>query len=427
VTDVEGVLRGLAPSVLGDVARRYDNFDDAEDAVQDALVAAATQWPDEGMPDNPRGWLTAVAVRRVNDRLRGDSARRRREEAAASREPAGDPAPVPDSDDTLALLFLCCHPVLTPASAIPLTLRACGGLTTAEIATAFLVPEATMAQRISRAKKRIRESDVPFEMPTGAAWTDRIRSVMHVLYLIFNEGHTASAGAAVARSELSGEAIRLTRLLQASLPADPEVSGLLALMLLSEARRPARTGPHGELVTLAEQDRSRWDRDLVEEGIALLAAALPSGAVGEYQLQAAIAAVHGEAPTAAETDWPQILALYGLLERITDNPIVTLNRAVAVAMVDGPAAGLGALEGLDAQLPGHHRLDAVRAHLLEMSGERDAAIEHYRAAAGRTTSHAERDYLTARAARLAGDAARPADQDGGTGSGPPSSVQAGGE
>jgi predicted RNA polymerase sigma factor len=285
-----------------------------------------------------------------------------------------------------------------------------------------------MAQRISRAKQRIKASGVPFAMPTGGAIPERLRSVLHVLYLLFNEGYAASTGALVVRRELSAEAIRLARLLHASLPDDAEVAGLLALMLLSEARRPARTGPHGELVTLAEQDRSRWDRDLVEEGIALLAAALPSGAVGEYQLQAAIAAVHGEAPTAAETDWPQILALYGLLERITDNPIVTLNRAVAVAMVDGPAAGLGALEGLEAQLPAHHhRLDAVRGHLLEMSGERDAAIEHYRTAAGRTTSTAERGYLTARAARLAGEAARPADQDGGTGSGPPSSDQAGGE
>lgn len=284
-----------------------------------------------------------------------------------------------------------------------------------------------MAQRISRAKQRIKASGVPFAMPTGAAIAERVRSVLHVLYLLFNEGYAGSTGALVVRRELSAEAIRLARLLHTSLPDDPEVAGLLALMLLSEARRPARTGAHGELVSLAEQDRSRWDRDLVDEGIALLTKSLPRGAVGEYQLQAAIAAVHDEAPSTAETDWPQILALYGRLERITDNPIVTLNRAVAVAMVDGPAAGLGALEGLEAHLPGYHRLGAVRGHLLEMSGDRDSAIEHYRAAAGRTTSTAERDYLTARAARLADEAARPADQDGGTGSGPPSSVQAGGE
>jgi RNA polymerase sigma factor (sigma-70 family) len=401
VTDVDGLLRRLAPQVLGHVARRYGSFDDAEDAVQEALVAAAMQWPDEGLPDDPRGWLMAVATRRMNDRLRGDSARRRREALAALREPPGAPPPVSDGDDSLALLFLCCHPTLTPASAIPLTLRACGGLTTAEIARAFLVPEATMAQRISRAKQRIKASGVPFEMPTGGAWADRLRSVLHVLYLIFSEGYAASTGAAVARSDLSAEAIRLGRQLHASLPDDPEVAGLLALMLLNEARRPARTGPDGELVPLDEQDRSRWDQDQIAEGIDLLTKALPRGAVGEYQLQAAIAAVHDEAPTAADTDWPQILALYGLMERMTDNPIVRLNRAVALAMVEGPAAGLTALEGLEEQLAGHHRLDAVRAHLLEMSGDHDTAIAHYRTAAGRTTSIAERDYLTARAGRLA--------------------------
>ena len=407
MTDVEGLLRGLAPQVLGHVARRYGSFDDAEDAVQEALVAAAMQWPDDGLPDNPRGWLIAVAVRRMNDRLRNESARRRREELAALHEPAGVPPAVSDGDDSLALLFLCCHPTLTPASAIPLTLRACGGLTTAEIARAFLVGEATMAQRISRAKQRIKASGVPFAMPTSEARADRLRSVLHVLYLIFSEGYAASTGALVARSELSAEAIRLTRLLYASLPDDPEVAGLLALMLLNEARRPARTGPHGELVPLAEQNRSRWDQDRIAEGVDLLTTALPSGAVGEYQLQAAIAAVHDEAPTAEDTDWPQILALYGLLERMTDNPIIALNRAVAVAMVEGPSAGLETLEGLEEQLAGHHRLDAVRGHLLEMSGHHDAAITHYRTAAGRTTSLPERDYLTTRAARLSGEEARP--------------------
>ena len=403
MTDADGLLRGLAPQVLGHVARRYGRFDEAEDAVQEALVAAAVQWPDEGLPDNPRGWLIAVAVRRMNDRLRNDSARRRREERAALHEPAVLPPPVSDSDDSLALLFLCCHPSLTPASAIPLTLRACGGLTTAEIARAFLVPETTMAQRISRAKQRIKASGVPFAMPTGEVWADRLPSVLHVLYLIFNEGYAASTGALVARSELSSEAIRLTRMLHASLPADPEVAGLLALMLLTEARRPARTGPHGELVPLAEQDRSRWDQELIADGVELLTTALPSGAVGEYQLQAAIAAIHDEAPTPADTDWPQILALYGLLERMTDNPIIALNRAVAVAMVEGPSAGLTRLKALDEQLAGHHRLDAVRGHLLEMSGHHDAAITHYRTAAGRTTSLAERDYLTSRAAQLSGE------------------------
>jgi predicted RNA polymerase sigma factor len=318
-----------------------------------------------------------------------------------SREPPGGPPPVPDRDDSLMLLFLCCHPALTPASAIPLTLRAVGGLSTAEIARAFLVPEATMAQRISRAKARIKASGIPFVLPAAHEWGDRLRSVLHVLYLLFTEGYAASTGADVARSELSGEAIRLTRMVRAALPGDdPEVAGLLALMLLNEARRPARTGPAGALVPLAEQDRSRWDRVLVAEGVGLISAALPKAKVGEYQLQAAIAALHDEAASTEDTDWPQILALYGLLEQMTGNPMVTLNRAVAVAMVDGPAAGLRLLESLDEPLAGHHRLDAVRAHLLEMAGESEAAITHYRAAAGRTTSVAERDYLTKRAARL---------------------------
>jgi RNA polymerase sigma factor (sigma-70 family) len=400
MTSVEDLLRELAPQVLGAVARRYGDFDDAEDAVQEALLAAAMQWPADGLPDSPGGWLIAVAARRMTDRLRNEEARRRREHLAAAPEPADGPPLVPERDDSLVLPLLCCHPALTPASAIPLTLRAVGGLTTAEIARAFLVPEATMAQRISRAKQRIKASGVPFVMPTGGEWAERLRSVLHVLYLIFTEGHAATTGASVARGELSAEAIRLTRMGHVSLPDDPEVAGLLALMLLNEARCPARTGPAGELVPLAEQDRSRWDRALIAEGVALVSAALPQGAVGEYQLQAAIAAVHDEAAAAEDTDWPQILALYGLLERITANPMVTLNRAVAAAMVDGPARGLALLEGIDERLAGHHRLDAVRAHLLEMAGDRDAAIAHYRTAAGRTTSVAERDYLTTRAARL---------------------------
>jgi RNA polymerase sigma factor (sigma-70 family) len=396
---VEELLRGLAPQVLGIVARRYGDLADAEDSVQEALVAAARQWPAEGVPDDPRAWLTTVAGRRMTDRRRRDGARRRREVAAAAREPADAP-PVPDRDDSLTVLFLCCHPALTPGSAIPLTLRAVGGLTTAEIARAFFVPEATMAQRISRARQRIKASGASFVMPTGSELGERLRSVLHVLYLLFNEGYAASSGARVARGELSAEAIRLTRMVHASLADDPEVSGLLALMLLNEARRPARTGPGGELVPLAEQDRSRWDRALIEEGVALVSAALPKGSVGEYQVQAAIAAVHDEAATADETDWPQILALYRLLERMTGNPMVTLNRAVAAAMVDGPQAGLELLAGLDERLAGHHRLDAVRAHLLEMNGDREAAIAHYRTAAARTTSVAELDYLLARAAGL---------------------------
>jgi RNA polymerase sigma factor (sigma-70 family) len=399
-SSVEGLLRDLAPQVLGAVARRYGDIDDAEDAVQEALLAAATQWPADCVPDNPRGWLIAVAARRMTDQMRREEARRRREAVAAAREPAAGPPPVPDRDDSLILLFLCCHPALTPASAIPLTLRAVGGLTTEEIARAFLVPEATMAQRISRAKQRVKVSGAPFVMPTGSEWAERLRSVLHVLYLLFSEGYAASTGAHVARSELSAEAIRLTRMVHASLPDDPEVAGLLALMLLNEARRPARTGPDGELVPLAEQDRTLWDRALIAEGVGLVSAALPKGAVGEYQLQAAIAAVHDEAESADATDWPQILALYGLLEQMTGNPIVMLNRAVAAAMVDGPAAGLELLEALDERLAGHHRLDAVRAHLLEMDGDREAAIAYYRTAAGRTASVAERDYLLTRAARL---------------------------
>jgi RNA polymerase sigma factor (sigma-70 family) len=401
VTSFEDLLRDLAPRVLGAVARRYGNFDDAEDAVQEALLAAAQQWPADGLPDSPYGWLITVAVRRMSDRLRSDQARARREGLAATAEPSAGPSALPEHDDSLQLLFLCCHPELTAATAIPLTLRAVGGLSTAEIARAFLVPESTMAQRISRAKHRIRDSGVPFAMPSGGEWAERVRSVQHVLYLMFNEGYATTTGPRVSRGDLSAEAIRLTRMLHLSLPDDPEVAGLLALMLLNEARRPARTGPAGELVPLAEQDRSLWDQRLIGEGVALVSAALPSGAVGEYRLQAAIAALHDEAETAEDTDWPQILALYGLLDRMTANPMVTLNRAVAAAMVDGPAAGLRLLDGIAEQLAGHHRLDAVRAHLLEMAEDDDAAIAHYRAAAGRTTSLAERDYLTSRASRLA--------------------------
>jgi RNA polymerase sigma factor (sigma-70 family) len=399
-SSVEGLLRELAPRVLGALCRRHGDIGDVEDAVQEALLAAATQWPADGVPANPTGWLIAVGTRRMTDRVRREQARRRREAAATAQEPAEPPAPAPERDDSLTLLFLCCHPALTPASAIPLTLRAVGGLTTAEIARAFLVPEATMGQRISRAKQRIKASGLSFGMPSAAEWPERLRSVLHVLYLIFTEGHTASTGAQVSRSELSAEAIRLTRMVHRWLPGDPEVAGLLALMVLTEARRPARTAAGGELVPLAEQDRSRWDRAAITEGVALLSAALPMGAVGQYQVQAAIAAVHDEAETTEDTDWPQIRALYGLLEAMTGNPMVTLNRAVAVAMVEGPAAGLAVLETLDGPLTGHHRLDAVRAHLHELAGDREAAVAHFRTAAGRTTSAAERQYLLMCVARL---------------------------
>jgi RNA polymerase sigma factor (sigma-70 family) len=398
---VEQLLREVGPRVTGALARRYGDVGDAEDAVQEALAAAATQWPAEGVPESPFAWLFAVAARRMTDRLRADSARRERELVAAARDATEGLADPPSEDDSLTLLFMCCHPALTPASAIPLTLRAVGGLTTAEIARAFLIPEATMAQRISRAKQRIKASGAPFAMPGAEEWDQRLRSLLHVLYLIFTEGHAASSGPEVARSELSVEAIRLARLLHRSLPEEPEVAGLLALMLLNEARRPARTGPKGELVPLAEQNRELWNGEMIAEGVALLSQALPRGRAGEYQLQAAIAAVHDEAATAAETDWPQILALYGVLEALTTNPVVTLNRAVAAAMVEGPHVGLAILGTLDDKLPRYHRLAAVRAHLLEMIGDTAGAVACYRAAAELTTSLPERDYPAGRAARLA--------------------------
>ena len=405
----EQLLRELAPQVLGAVIRRFRDFAASEDAVQEAMIAASTQWPREGMPDNPRGWLIQVASRRMMDLVRSDLARRRRETLVMLERgdvvvPAfSEPGTAdPGDDDTLVLFFMCCHPSLTSASAIALTLRAVGGLTTAEIAHAFLVPEATMAQRISRAKQTIKSSGVPFALPTPEDRAQRLAAVLHVLYLIFSEGYTTSAGPSLQRSELSSEAIRLTRAVHRLLPDDGEVAGLLALMLLTDARRAARSGPGGELIPLAKQDRSLWEKPAIAEGVALVSATLSKGSVGPYQLQAAIAAIHDEAPRVEETDWPQILALYGLLERMSDNPMVTLNHAVAVAMVHGPAAGLERLERLDTddRIAGHHRLDAVRAHLLELSGNYQTAIEHYRTAASRTASLPERDYLMTQAARL---------------------------
>jgi RNA polymerase sigma factor (sigma-70 family) len=406
----EDLLRALAPQVLGAVVRRFGDFSAAEDAVQEALLAASLQWPAEGVPGNPRGWLIHVAARRMTDHIRAELARRRRE-AVVVMQPDAPPSAADavtfgeaglDRDDTLILLFMCCHPALTRPSSIALTLRAVGGLTTAEIANAFLVPEATMAQRISRAKQRIKSSGVPFDMPSGAERTERLSAVLHVLYLIFNEGYTSSIGAALHRSDLSNEAIRLTRAVHRLLPDNGEVAGLFALMLLTDARRPARTGPDGELIPLAEQDRTLWDRPAIAEGIALVTGALSGGSIGVYQLQAAIAAVHDEAARAEDTDWPQILALYGLLARMSDNPMVTLNHAIAAAMVHGPAAGLTRLAALDGdeRLAGHYRLDAVRGHLLEMSGDPQAAIAHYQRASDRTTSVPEKNYLTMKAARL---------------------------
>lgn len=405
----ENLLRELAPQVLGAVIRRFGDFSAAEDAVQEALLAAALQWPEEGVPDNPRGWLIHVAARRMTDHLRAELARRRRETAVVMQAaldhqvaPSPDGDARVDHDDTLILLFMCCHPALTRPSAIALTLRAVGGLTTAEIANAFLVPEATMAQRISRAKQRIKTSGVPFRMPNDRDRAERLSAVLHVLYLIFNEGYASSIGPSLQRSDLSNEAIRLTRAVRNLLPDDGEVAGLLALMLLTDARRLARTGPDGELIPLAEQDRTQWDRHAISEGVAIITETLSKGSIGAYQLQAAIAAVHDEAPRSEDTDWPQILALYGLLKHMSDNPMVTLNHAIAAAMVHGPPAGLELLKALDGdeRLAGHYRLDAVRAHLLEMAGDHQAAIAHYQAAAGRTTSIPERDYLHTRAARL---------------------------
>jgi len=398
----EDLLRELAPQVLGAVMRRYGNFADAEDAAQDALIAAATTWPDAGRPDDPLAWLIRVASRRMANQFRSDDARRRREALAASWSLTPAP-PAPAHDDTLILMFMCCHPSLTPASAIPLTLRAIGGLTTREIATAFLVPEATMAQRISRAKAKIKASGESFALPAPDQRQERLRSVLHVLYLLFNEGYTSSSGPDLARSDLSGEAIRLTRGVHASMPADPEVAGLLAVMLLTDARRPARSGADGELIPLAEQDRTRWDRSLISEGVRLITAALRRGQVGEYQVQAAIAALHDQAGSHAGTDWAEILSLYSLLEAMTGNPMVRLNRAVAAAMAHGPGEGLALLDDLGERLGDHHRLHAVRGHLLEQAGDSRAAIAEFRAAAARTTNLREQQYLTTKAASLAAE------------------------
>jgi RNA polymerase sigma factor (sigma-70 family) len=421
---VEDVVREVVPQVLGALVRRYGNFDACEDAVQEALLAAAVQWPADGVPDNPRAWLITVASRRLADQWRSDEARRRREATVTALTPADElvaPAPddellAPGADDTLTLLFLCCHPALSPASQVALTLRAVGGLTTAEIARAFLVPESTLGQRISRAKQKIRTSDVPFELPPADERAERLRVVLHVLYLVFNEGYTSSSGPDLRRDDLTAEAIRLTRAVHRLLaedranfpPTNPhigEVAGLLALMLLTDARRAARTREGGDLVPLTEQDRSLWNRELIAEGVALVTETLARAPIGPYQVQAAIAAVHDEAATAEDTDWPQIVALYGVLQQLAPGPMVTLNQAIAVAMVDGPRAGLELLAGLDDddRVAGHHRLAAARAHLLELAGDAAAARAAYQEAARRTTSLPEQRYLESRAARLPRD------------------------
>jgi RNA polymerase sigma factor (sigma-70 family) len=402
VTGIEQILRDLAPGVLAALLRSSGDFETSEDAVQEALLAAAVQWPAEGMPGNPKGWLVTVASRRRIELWRSDAARRRREELAASVGSTPEPDPGSATDDTLTLLLLCCHPALTPTSQVALTLRAVGGLTTAEISRAFLVPEATVAQRISRAKQRIKVAGGRIRMPPASELEERLAVVLQVLYLIFNEGYTASSGAALNRVELTGEAIRLTRQLHRRLPENGEVTGLLALMLLTDARRPARTGPDGALVPLAEQDRSRWDAAAIIEGTALITGALASAPIGPYQLQAAIGAVHDEARRAEQTDWLQILGLYELLERVSPGPMVALNRVVAVAMVSGPEAGLAELAAaeLGAGLAGHHRLHAVRGDLLERSGDLTAARAEYHLAARRTLSIPEQRHLRACAARI---------------------------
>lgn len=402
---VERLLRELTPLALGAAVRRFHDFAAAEDAVQEASLAAALQWPREGLPENPRAWLTHVTFRRMTDYLRSESARRRREsEAALEAASASESSEsVEHEDDTLLLLFMCCHPALTPASAIALTLRAVGGLTTTQIAHAFLVPERTMAQRISRAKQRIKDSGIPFLAPRAEERASRLRTVLHILYLIFNEGYTSSVGPNLLRVDLSQEAIRLARMVHRLESDNTEVAGLLALMLLTDARRLARTGANGELIPLTQQDRMLWNRQTITEGVALLSATLPKGSVGPYQLQAAIAAVHDEAARASDTDWPQILALYELLRRMSDNPMVALSHAVAMAMAHGPGKGLELLDTLqaDPRLAAHHRLDAVRAHLLERTGDLPGAIQHYHAAARKTASLPERAYLLTQAARLA--------------------------
>jgi RNA polymerase sigma factor (sigma-70 family) len=408
-TTIGHLLRDLAPQVLAAVARRHDDFATAEDAVQDALIAAANQWPADGVPRNPRGWLYHVAVRRLTDHVRSELARRRREDEVAAEMSSIETVvpvlfgePPEDEDDSLTLLFMCCHPALTPPTAIALTLRAVGGLTTAEIANAFFVPEATMAQRISRAKATIKASKIPFRMPTDAERSQRLAAVLQVLYLIFNEGYASSVGMELARPDLSNEAIRLTRATLRLLPDDAEVAGLLALMLLTDARRLARTGSGGELIPLDEQDRTLWNKGMIAEGVSVLSSAFSRGAAGVYQLQAAIAAVHDQAIHVEDTDWSQILALYGLLEQMSDSPMASLSRAVAAAMVHGPQHGLDMIDALerDARIAGHYRLDAVRGHLYEKAGNRELAVKHFRAASERTASIPERDYLRTKVARL---------------------------
>jgi RNA polymerase sigma factor (sigma-70 family) len=413
--EAQHLLRTLAPQVLGVMTRRYRDFAGCEDAVQEALIAAAVQWPRDGQPQNPRGWLLRVATRRLTDQIRADTARRLREQLVVSLVPADEQIALAadaggdERDDTLILYFMCCHPALTTSSQVALTLRAVAGLTTAEIARAFFVPEATMAQRLTRAKQTIRQSGEGFAGPTIAREGARLPAVLRVLYLAFSEGYAATDGALPLRIDLSQEALRVTRGLVSLLRGEPEAEGLLALMLLTDARRPARIGPLGQLVPLDTQDRTLWNRDAIAEGTRLLETALTRGAPGQYQIQAAIAALHDEAASVEQTDWRQIRALYDRLAAVADSPMVRLSRAVATAMLDGALAGLAELDILstDPVLAQSHRLAAARGHLLERAGTYQAAVNAYRDAANRTTSTAERTYLLLKAAQLAGGAPVP--------------------
>jgi RNA polymerase sigma factor (sigma-70 family) len=397
--ELEHLLRTEAPQVLGALVRRFGHFDIAEDAVQDALLAAAQQWPTHGIPEHPRGWLIRVGYRRMVDQLRADQLRQRREYQLAS-QPAAHSPNEPAADDSLTLLFLCCHPILSPISQVALTLRAVGGLTTAEIAHAYGVTEVAMGQRISRAKQQIRSAGGRFVLPSAEDREHRLTAVLQVLYLIFNEGYAATAGEQLHRVDLTTEAIRLTRMLHRLLPDELEVAGLLALMLLNDARRPARSTEAGDLVTMEHQQRELWDQALTVEGTALITTVMRRRQVGPYQLQAAIAALHNGAPSYAETDWPQIAALYAWLEQLTPTPPVRLSRAVAVAMAYGPRRGIVLLDSLADDPLIRQRERAVRAHLLELDGKTQQAAELFREAATLTDNLAERRYLEGRAQRL---------------------------
>ncbi len=406
---LDDVWRREAPHVLGALLHRYGDLGECEDAAQDAAEAAAAQWPVRGVPDEPRAWLIRVASRRLIDRVRADTARFHRETRHAVRgldrvDVAPDAGEVAgsDLDDTLRLFFLCCHPVLSRPSQVALCLRVVAGLGVEQIAAAYLVPARTMTQRLSRARAALRQADARFVMPSAEELPARVAAVVDVCHLVFTEGYTRTSGESLVDVPLAEEAIRLTRQVYTALPDHDEVAGALALMLLTHARSPARVDAGGDLVPLAEQDRSRWRRDLIGEGVALLERALPRGHVGRYQLQAAIAAVHAEAGTYQATDWLQISILYDMVSRVAPAPAVTLNHAVAVAMAHGPAAGLAMLEPLrsDPAMRRHHRLYAVRAHLLELDGDTGGAAEDYRRAAQLTASLPEQRYLHRRHARL---------------------------